>query len=77
MPFGGYDLFGLYDDFGRALRDRCEGYTLGVLTTPELGSALGFPGLDRPPILNGGIDCDFVTGCLDDDALVERSRGRR
>jgi putative N6-adenine-specific DNA methylase len=56
-------LTGLYRQFGETLRTRCEGYSLALLTSrPPLAEALGMPGLESHPILNGGLDCRLLIG---------------
>jgi 23S rRNA G2445 N2-methylase RlmL len=55
----------LYRDFGARLRERCEGYTLALLTAePRLADALGLRGMKRRELVNGGIECGLLTGRL-------------
>lgn len=58
-------LVPLYRAFGRALRERCAGYTLALLTSEgELGPALGIEGLDEVRTQNGGLACSLLVGRL-------------
>jgi len=59
------NLAGIYRDFGRALRKRCAGYRLGLLSgNPELARELALPDAVRTPFLNGSIECELLTAEL-------------
>ncbi|MFT5477529.1 MAG: putative N6-adenine-specific DNA methylase [Planctomycetota bacterium] len=59
------NLGGLYQDFGNALRERCGGYRVGLLSgNPELAQQLGLAEVTRTPFLNGSIECELLTAEL-------------
>lgn len=55
------DLEGLYQGFGRLLRERCGGYAVAVLSgNPALSKALGLDLARRTALKNGSIDCELL-----------------
>ena len=49
-------LFALYGALGQVLRDRFEGWRLGMVTSdPRLAQAVGLPLRDSPPVPHGGL----------------------
>jgi putative N6-adenine-specific DNA methylase len=55
------ELEELYGDLGRMLKQRCDGWTLWLLSgNPELTGALRLKASRRIPISNGGIDCRWL-----------------
>ncbi|QDU83033.1 Ribosomal RNA large subunit methyltransferase L [Planctomycetes bacterium Pla163] len=65
-PSGG-DVSMLYARFSEILRERARGFDYGLLVSdgPEL-NRLQLPDAKRTPFLNGGIDCQVVTGHVPD-----------
>lgn len=57
----------LLDDFGRALRERCAGYTATLLCgSPALADRLRLPGAEQRDFENGGIPARLVHAHLPD-----------
>lgn len=49
--------------FGERLRAQCGGYHVALLgLKDEASRLLALPGTERTPLLNGGIECELVTG---------------
>jgi len=58
-------LIPLYRDFGRLLRERCEGFSLALLSgNPDLAQRLELPSLERRTLQNGSIPCELILGRL-------------
>jgi 23S rRNA G2445 N2-methylase RlmL len=66
LPYGervgrGQDVERLYRDFGRILRERCEGYDVTLLCGDERQArALGLANAEVTPLVNGGLECRVV-----------------
>ncbi|MAF66284.1 MAG: RNA methyltransferase [Planctomycetes bacterium] len=55
----------VYRAFGAALRDRCAGYRLALLSgNPRLASELELPPAERVALRNGAIDCELLLADL-------------
>lgn len=62
---GGEGVIELYRAFGARLRESGAGSRLALLgLEPEALRALALRGLERTPLLNGGLDCTLVTGLI-------------
>ncbi|HJM58180.1 MAG: hypothetical protein CMJ98_09090 [Planctomycetes bacterium] len=56
-------LIPLYRDFGRLLRERCEGFSLALLSgNPDLAGRLALPDFERRTLQNGSIPCELILG---------------